>query len=72
MYGTLNTPRRISTNKLERVIFDTVCCKLHSKLKQKFIVKPLTRTQILWAAHDTEFPGGGLPYETDGDARRKF
>ena len=54
MFGTLNTLRRISTNKLERVIFDTVCLNLHSKLKQKFIVKPHTQTQILWAAHDTE------------------
>ena len=30
------------------------CMPLHSKLKQKFIVKPHTQTQILWAAHDTD------------------
>ena len=27
---------------------------LHSKLKQKFVVKPHTQPQFLWAADDTE------------------
>ena len=45
-YGTLNTPRYISTSMLMQVgkSYPWHCMPLHSKLNQKCIVKPRTQT----------------------------